>query len=312
MGRLDGKVAIVTGAGGGIGRAHAHLLAREGASVLVNDIGYRKGADAASVVEEIRQTGGTASACAISATWDGAEAIVAAANAEFGRIDILINNAGAGGMNDIWRFTEEQWDRTFDVGCKGYFALIRAAAPHMCRQGSGAIVNTSSGSGFGHPGAIAHASAREAAIGITRTVAKELGRFGVRCNAIRPFAIGRSTDEFSVAAAPWMKLMGLTMGRTPGADEPVSFDSDDFPPAKVAPFVVWLCTDAARNVNGRSFEVRGDFVTLLTEPGEERTISQHGGWTLDNLDRIAPQSLTRHLDNPYTLDSFPELKQFTD
>ena len=312
MGRLSGKVAIVTGAGGGIGRAHALLLAREGASVLVNDIGYRKGADAASVVEEIVAAGGTASPCTISATWDGAEAIVAAAIAEFGRIDILINNAGAGGMNDIWRFTEAQWDTTFNVGCKGYFALIRACAPHMCRQGSGAIVNTSSGSGFGHPGAIAHASAREAAIGITRTVAKELGRFGLRCNAIRPFAIGRSTDDFSVAAAPWMQLMGLTMGHKPGVDEPVTFDSDDFPPEKVSQFVVWLCTDMARNVNGRSFEVRGDFVTLLNEPGDERTISQKGGWTLDDLDRIAPQSLTGALANPYTLDAYPELKQFVD
>jgi NAD(P)-dependent dehydrogenase (short-subunit alcohol dehydrogenase family) len=256
MGRLDGKVAIVTGAGGGIGRAHAHLLAREGASVVVNDIGLRSKADAAQVAEEIRQNGGTAIECTISATWDGAEGIVAAAFEAYGTVDILVNNAGAGGMNDLWTFTEEQWDRTYSVGCKGYFAMIRAVAPSMCRRGSGAIVNTSSGSGFGHPGAIAHASAREAAIGITRTVAKEIGRFGVRCNAIRPFAIGTSTEDFAVDAEPWLKLMGITMGATPGVDEPVSFDTDDFPPAKVSPFVVWLCSDAAMSPSSRSRSVR--------------------------------------------------------
>jgi 3-oxoacyl-[acyl-carrier protein] reductase len=312
MGRLGGNVAIVTGSGGGIGRAHAHLLAHEGASVLVNDVGLRSGANADIVADEIRRNGGKAIACTISATWAGAEEIVAAALTAFGRIDILVNNAGAGGMNDLWNFTEAQWDRTFDVGCKGYFAMIRAVAPHMCRQGSGAIINTSSGSGFGHPGAVAHASAREAAIGITRTVAKELGRFGVRCNAIRPFATSRSTEDFAVDAAPWLKLMAVTMGATPGVDEPVNFDTDDFPPEKIAPFVVWLCTEAASNVNGRTFEVRGDFVSLMSEPVHEETIERAGGWDLDSLDTAAPVALTRDLRNPYTLDAFPELKIFKD
>lgn len=312
MKRLEGKVAIVTGAGQGIGREHALLLAREGAKVIVNDIGLRTQANAASVVEEIRQAGGVASANTTSADWNGAPQIIADAVATFGSIDILVNNAGAGGMNNLWEFTEQDWDRTFDVGCKGYFAMIRAAAPHMCRQGSGAIVNTSSGSGFGHPGAIAHASAREGAIGITRTVAKEIGRFGVRCNAMRPFAVGNSTDDFAVKAAPWARLMGLTMGPEPGKERQMTahFDASAFPPRKIAPFVVWLCTDAARNINGRTFEVRGDDVALLTEPKAERMITQAGGWDLDGLDAKAPGGLTGELSNPYTLDAFPEMKVF--
>ncbi|WP_162527141.1 SDR family NAD(P)-dependent oxidoreductase [Sphingomonas solaris] len=310
MARLDGKVAIVTGAGGGIGREHALLLAREGAAVVVNDIGVRAGADAASVVAEIEAAGGIASASTHSATWDGAGLIVADAVAAHGRIDIIVNNAGAGAMDDLWRFDEAAWDLTFDVACKGYFAMIRAAAPHMCRQGSGSIVNTSSGSGFGHPGSIAHATAREAAIGLTRTVAMEIGRFGVRCNAIRPFAVGNSTDHFEVAAQRWMKLMTLTMGPEPGVERAMTFDASQFPPRKIAPFVVWLCTDAARNVNGRTFEVRGDDVGLLSEPVAERIASRAGGWTLDELDAAAPAELTGDLRNPFTLDAFPDLKRF--
>lgn len=310
MARLNGKTAIVSGAGGGIGRAHALLLAREGASVVVNDVGIRTGADAASVVEEIVAAGGKAIASTISADWNGAPRIVADAVAQFGSIDIIINNAGAGSMNDLWRFTEEQWDKTYSVEPKGYFAMIRAATPYMARQGSGCIVNTSSGSGFGHPSSIAHASSREGVIGLTRTVAKEIGRFGIRCNAIRPFATGQSTQDFVEQSRPWEQLMRLTMGAHPGEEMTTSFDSAQFPPSKISPFVVWLCTDAARNVNGRTFEVRGDDVSLLCEPEPQRTISRRGGWDLDSLDAAAPAELVADLSNPFTLDAYPELKVF--
>ena len=312
MGRLEGKVAIVTGAGGGIGREHALLFAREGAKVVVNDIGWRTGADAASVVDGITAAGGTAIANTTSATWDGAESIVADTVAELGGIDILVNNATAGAINDLWRFTEEEWDRTVGVNLKGYFAMIRAAAPHMCRQGSGAIVNTSSGSGFGHPAMIAYATAKEGVIGLTRTVARELGRFGVRCNAIRPFATGVSTNEYAKNTGPWMQVMQLTMGPKPGELSPPRFDPEQFPPRKISPIVVWLCTDAAANVNGRTFHVEGDDVALLSEPKPEVTVHQTGGWDLDGLDAAGPAVLTRGLSNPYTLDAFPNLKVFPD
>ncbi len=312
MGRLDGKTAFVSGAGGGIGRAHALLLAQEGARVVVNDIGTRSGADAASVAGEIVKAGGQAIANTTSATWDGAEKIIADTIEAFGSIDIIVNNAGSGKVNDFWSFTEEQWDTTFNIEPKGYFALIRAAAPHMARQGFGSIINTSSGSGFGHPGAVAHSSSREGVIGLTRTAAKELGRFGIRCNAIRPFAVGTSTTEYEAVARPWAQLMMLTMGARPGVLEAPNFDVTAFPPSKIAPFVVWLCTDAAKNVNGRTFSVRGDYVSLLSEPDDEKTIHRPGGWTLDALDASAPAELTHALSNPFTLDAFPELKIFKD
>jgi len=312
MPRLNGKTAIVSGAGGGIGRAHALLLARESANVVVNDIGIRSGANAASVVEEIRAAGGSAVASTISADWQGAQRIVDDAVAQFGSIDIIINNAGAGEMNDLWRFTEAQWDKTYNVEPKGYFAMIRAAVPHMARQGSGCIVNTSSGSGFGHPGSIAHASSREGVIGLTRTVAMEVGRFGIRCNAIRPFAVGMSTTDFAEKSRPWEQLMTLTMGPVPGTARKFEFDAEEFPPRKISPFVVWLCTDAARNINGRTFEVRGDEVALLSEPHAELTIRRSGGWDLDALDAEAAKGLAGSLSNPFALDAFPELKVFNE
>ncbi len=309
MGRLDGKVAIVTGAGGGIGREHALLLAQEGASVLVNDLGARSGADAAAVVADIIAAGGAAAANKGSATWDGAQEIVGAALEAFGRVDILINNATAGRVNDLWRFTEEEWDLTVGVNLKGYFAMIRSTAPHLCRQRSGVIVNTSSGSGFGHPSNIAYAAAKEGVVGLTRTVARELGRFGVRCNAIRPLAGGQSHADYAVMTARWARLMELTMGPRPGAPR-AAFDPSLIAPRKIAPLVVWLCTDAARSVTGRTFHVAGDTVSRLSEPAPERSVHQRGGWDLDGLDAVAPASLVDGLTNDYTLDDYPELQVF--
>jgi 3-oxoacyl-[acyl-carrier protein] reductase len=311
-GRFDGKVAIVTGAGGGIGREHARLFAKEGAKVVVNDLGTRTGANATSVVDEIVADGGEAIANTTSATWDGAPEIVQAALDAFGRVDVLVNNATAGGNNDIWRFTEKDWDLSFDVNLKGYFAMIRALAPHFCSRGSGAIVNTSSGSGFGHPSHVAYASAKEGVVGLTRTVARELGRFGVRCNAIRPLAAGASTKDYAVKTARWTQLMEVTMSPRGARPRPggQSFDPELIPPRKISPLVVWLCTDAASNVNGRTFHVTGDQVSRLSEPAPERMIRNEGGWTLDALDAVATAHLVGDLTNDYTLDEYPELKVF--
>jgi 3-oxoacyl-[acyl-carrier protein] reductase len=173
-------------------------------------------------------------------------------------------------------------------------------------------VNTSSGSGFGHPAMIACSTAKEGVVGLTRTTAKELGRFGVRCNAIRPFATGVSTSEYAKDTGPWMRIMNITMGAEPGVESQPNFDPSQFPPSKISPMVVWLCTDAAQNVNGRTFHVSGDDVGLLSEPEPERVIHQSGGWDLDGLDAAAPAALTLGLKNPYTLDAFPELKTFED
>jgi 3-oxoacyl-[acyl-carrier protein] reductase len=310
-GRFDGKVVIVTGAGGGIGREHARLFAREGASVLVNDTGRRTGADAARVVAEITSDGGVAVADTTSATWDGAAAIVEHARDEFGRVDVLVNNATAARNADLWRLTEAEWDLALDVNLKGYFALIRESAPHLCGQGGGAIVNTSSGSGFGHPSAVAYAAAKEGVVGLTRTVARELGRFGVRCNAIRPLALGRSTAEYNDATAKWTTLMGLTMRPRGGqVSEFAEATPETHPPAKISPMVVWLCSDAARGVNGRTFHVTGDLVARFADSRYEARAECAGGWTLDALDERAPKELTDGLTNEFLLEDHPELQQF--
>jgi 3-oxoacyl-[acyl-carrier protein] reductase len=305
MGRLDGRVAIVTGAGGGIGREHALLLGREGAAVVVDDIGTRTGADAEAVAAQIREAGGDAVATTASATWDGAAEIVGTAIEAFGRVDIVVNNATAGRNDDLWAYTREEWDLTIDVNLTGYYAVMREAVPHMARQGGGAIVNTSSASGFGHPSHSAYAAAKEGLIGLTRTAAMELGRFGIRTNAIRPVALTVQVAEYHEHTVRWRRLMDLTMGT--GTTQ---MDADAVSPAKVAPFVVWLCTDAAAGVNGCTFAVWGDKVSLLAEPRPKATIEQSGGWTLDDLDRVAPEELVAGLRNRWTLADHPDLQEF--
>jgi NAD(P)-dependent dehydrogenase (short-subunit alcohol dehydrogenase family) len=157
-----------------------------------------------------------------------------------------------------------------------------------------------------------YAAAKEALIGLTRSAARELGRFGVRCNAIRPAAASYAAHNlYEELTAPWSDLMAVTM-RPKGAvsNAPsAAFDPEARAPRKVSPFVVWLCTDAASNVNGRTFHVYGDYVGRYSEPEDERTIFAVGGWDLDMLDEAAPQ-LTNDLTNDFVLDEFPALKVF--
>jgi NAD(P)-dependent dehydrogenase (short-subunit alcohol dehydrogenase family) len=309
--RLKDRVAIVTGAGGGIGRQHALLLARHGAKVVVNDIGLRSGADAKSVANEIRAVGGDALASHDSATWEGAQYLVDAAVEVYGRVDILINNATYTRLGDLADYPESDWDSTLDVNLKGYFAMIRYVAPYMCKQGSGVIVNTSSASGYGHPSHAAYAAAKEGVVGLTRTVAREFGRFGVRCNAIRPLAAGQSAADFAARAAKWADLVALTMSpRVFALQQKLLADPGLMPTDKIAPFVVWLCTDAARNVNGHTFEVHGDTISRVTEPALDRTVVRDGGWDLDSLDAIAPVNLVDGLVNQFALEDHPELRTF--
>jgi 3-oxoacyl-[acyl-carrier protein] reductase len=309
--RLKDRVAIVTGAGGGIGRQHALLLARHGAKVVVNDIGLRSGADAKSVANEIRAAGGDALASHDSATWEGAQYLVDAAVEVYGRVDILINNATYTRLGDLADYAESDWDSTLDVNLKGYFAMIRYVAPYMCKQGSGVIVNTSSASGYGHPSHAAYAAAKEGVVGLTRTVAREFGRFGVRCNAIRPLAAGQSAADFAARAAKWADLVALTMTpRVSALQRKMLADPGLMPTDKIAPFVVWLCSDAARNVNGHTFEVHGDTISRVTEPALDRTVVRDGGWDLDSLDAIAPVNLVDGLVNQFALEDHPELRTF--
>jgi 3-oxoacyl-[acyl-carrier protein] reductase len=308
MGRLAGRVAIVTGAGGGIGREHALLFAQEGARVVVNDIGLRDGSDPTTVVQEIEDSGGHALANSASATWAGAGEIVQAALDHFGRVDILVNNAAVAAHGDFWEFTEEDWDRTLDVNLKGYFAMMKAVVPHMARQGSGAIVNTSSAAGFGDPGHAVYGAAKEGVVGLSRTAAMELGRFGIRVNVVRPASVSAAYESYVRDAERFRRLTEYATGRSLIH----GITPEEFSPARIAPFVVWLCTDAARNVNGRSFSVAGPVVARLTDPQREVRIKREGGWTLDALDLEAPNTIAKDLSNPWTLDDHPELKVFSD
>jgi NAD(P)-dependent dehydrogenase (short-subunit alcohol dehydrogenase family) len=323
--RLDGKVAIVTGGGGNIGREQALALARQGAKVLVNDLdvtwdllpGDRGSAE--RVVKEIVGIGGTATANADSvATLDGAQRIVDAALDAFGRIDIVVNHAGVvGRRGPLWDVPGEEWDAILTANLFGPFYVARAAAPILCRQHSGVIVNMSSTAGFGAPLAVPYGTAHEGIIGLSRAIARELGRFNVRCNAVRPFALTPRSVEYELPDmnsndrwGPLVEVLITTRGRPATSGGLFSRkDPNAFPASAVATFVTWLCTDAARAANGRTFFVAGNRVALYSEPAIERDLSIAGEWDLDSLDQ-ASENLIGDLENEFLLESHPELQVF--
>jgi 3-oxoacyl-[acyl-carrier protein] reductase len=298
MGELTGKVAIVTGAGRGIGRAEAIELARLGAAVVVNDLGGTEtgeGEDnrpSLETVEQIKAFGGRAVANNGSvASYGDSQFLVQQTLEGFGRLDILINNAGNLRDRMIFNMSEEEWDAVIAVHLKGHFNMIRHASAVFRQQRSGAIVNTSSESGLGSMGQANYSAAKEGIVGLTRTVARDLGKYGVRCNAIRPRAATRLTmsDEMRAAAE-----QAVTAGRR---DDRVEYLSK-LQPEGVAPFVVWLCTDAAANVNGRTFVVSAEEVTLMTDPVPERTVyAPDTGWNVGYLREKLPQTVTAGLKN---------------
>jgi NAD(P)-dependent dehydrogenase (short-subunit alcohol dehydrogenase family) len=288
--RLAGKAAIVTGAGNGIGRAEALELARQGAKVVVNDLGgdtKGEGADvgvAQQVVQEIQAFGGTAVANGDSvASYAGAARIVDTAVKSFGRLDILVNNAGNARPRVIYNLSEEDWDAVIAVHLKGCFNMVRHAAPIFREQRSGVIVNTGSESGLGHFGQANYSAAKEGIIGFTRTVARDLGRFGVRCNAIRPRALNtRLAGGEGGGVAAGEKLV-QTFGKHVLGNRGMATPR----PAKaeeVAALVAWLCTDSIAAVNGRTFQIGGGEVGLWSEPELIKASFREEGWDIDALD----------------------------
>jgi NAD(P)-dependent dehydrogenase (short-subunit alcohol dehydrogenase family) len=269
---LQGKVAIVTGAGQGIGRAEAITLARAGARVVVNDI--RPGADvgpssADQVVAEIVAFGGEAIARHGSvAEMRTGEELVRAARDRWQRLDIVVSNAGVARSNLIWDLAERQWDDVIAVHLKGHFVLARAASGIFRGQRSGRLIGTSSDVGImGNMGMSAYAAAKEGIAGLYRGLARDLGRYGVTANVIRP-----------AAATPMTAGTGME-------------NSAEFTPGRVAEFVTWLCTDAAADVNGQDFGVMGNRVWLHSRPKTVATIVREGGWTPETLDTLASQGL---------------------
>ena len=278
---LKGKAGIVTGAGAGIGRAIAHALAQAGASVVVNDIagaaedGQRP---AEAVAADIRASGGQAVANFASvADWDAAHEMVQQSVDAFGGLDFVVNNAGV--VRDVifHKMTEQQWDDVISVHLKGSFCMSRAAAPVLRAGGGGAIVNMTSTSGLvGSLGQVNYGTAKLGLIALTRGVALDMKRFGVRANAVAPFA--------------WT---GMTSG-IPVRDDPVSkkrrANLQATQPEHVAPLVVSLVSDAAAEVNGQTFVSRGDEVGLFAPPEPLRSAHRSGGWTPEALAEVIPDA----------------------
>ena len=301
-GMLQGKVAAVTGAGRGIGRGVALGLAAAGAKVVVNDYGVDVHGQAPTtgpafdVVAEIKQAGGDAVANSDSvATWAGGENIIQAAVRSFGRIDILVTCAGILRDRMVFNMSEDDWDSVVAVHLKGTFNCVRHAAPLMREQRYGRIITFSSGSGlFGNPGQTNYGSAKAAISGLTKVVARDLGKYHVTCNAIAPVAATRMTVTPEVMKAREIrKQQGIIR------EERALAQLEDLKPEDVAPMVVFLASDHAANVNGQFFLCAGGSVSLLALPRAVKTIYKADGrWTLDELDELVPLTLAEGLVNP--------------
>lgn len=282
MGWFDGKVAIVTGAGRGIGRAEAMLLAAEGAAVVVNDLGGEasgEGSDqrpAQQVVDEITAAGGRAAASYDDiSTWAGGQALVAQAVDTFGGVNVLVNNAGILRDKMSFNMEEAEWDAVIAVHLKGHFTTSRFAASYWRQRSKdtgaavdAAITNTASESGlYGNMGQVNYAAAKAGIASMTIVMARDLERYGVRVNAICPVARTRLTEA----------VAGDFMAAKEG-------EFDRFAPENAAAMAVWLASSKAAGINGQVFQVQGGQAQLLQGWRPVTQASATDTWTLETLD----------------------------
>lgn len=269
---LEGRVALVTGGGRGVGRGIALALASEGARVVVNDLGAALDGQieavqpAAEVVQAIEAMGGEAIADGGSvSSWEDAQAMVARAVDRFGGIDIVINNAGI--LRDVMfhRMEQADFDAVMAVHLKGSFNVSRAAAPHFKARGRGVYVHMTSTSGLiGNLGQANYSAAKLGIVGLSKSIALDMQKFGVRSNAVAPFAWTRMIDSIPAQTPEQMR-------RVEGLKKLV--------PERVAPFVVGLCADGAAHVSGQVFGVRNNEIYLFSQPRPIRSAHCSEGWT---------------------------------
>lgn len=272
---LEGKVVVVTGAGGGIGREIALLAARQGARVVVNDIGASlsgEGLDAGpaqAVVDEIRAFGGDAVANTDSVSEAAsAQRIVGAAMDHFGRIDGVVNNAGILRDRIFHKMSEPEWDAVIKVHLYGAYYISRAAATHMKEQGSGAFVHMTSTSGLiGNFGQANYSAAKLGIAALSKSIALDMQRFNVRSNCIAPFA--------------WSRMTGSVPADTPEEKARLA-RFQQMTPDKVAPLAVTLLGDQA-DTSGQIFAVRNNEIVLMSQPRPVRSVHQSDGWTPERV-----------------------------
>ena len=276
---LKDKVAIVTGAGGGIGREIALAMAAAGASVVVNDIGASlagEGADkgpADRVVDEIRAGGGKATASTESvAGWASANRIVQTALDAFGRVDCIVNNAGILRDRLFHKMTPEDWEAVIQVHLMGGFYVSRAAATHFRDQERGAYIHMTSTSGLiGNVGQANYAAAKLGLAALSKSIALDMRRFRVRSNCIAPFA--------------WSRMIASIPAETPEAKARVA-KLQRMEAGKIAPMAVFLAADAAKDVSGQIFAVRANEIFVISQPRPVRSVHRAEGWT--------PQTIAEH------------------
>jgi NAD(P)-dependent dehydrogenase (short-subunit alcohol dehydrogenase family) len=282
MGALDGRICAITGAGRGIGREHALLLASEGAKLIINDLGGEpdgSGADTSAAQAVVDEIGSDAVAHTEDiSTWDGARSLIETAVESFGRLDVLINNAGILRDAFIGSMTEEQWDDVIRVHLKGHFAALRHAVDHWkARAKAGedvkaSVVNTASGSGtyLPNPGQANYGAAKAAIAALTLVAAAELARYGVRVNGIAPVARTRLT-----LATPG------PLGEIFRQEVPAG-TLDPYDPKHVSPLVAWLSTENCP-LTGQLFAVQGGSIQPLTGWTLGAAITTDGDWTIDQI-----------------------------
>ncbi len=288
MPRLKDKVAVITGSGRGIGKSIAIAMAKEGAKVVTNNRRPDAQGDAGTTSKEIISIGGQAAPFFGDVSdFLTARKLIQTAIDNFGRVDILVNNAaGADEHHMPWDMMEEEWDDTIRTHLKGYFNCIRNAAGFMKDQRWGRIINTASRAWLGTVEWCNYGAAKAGVVGLTKAVAKDIGRYGVTCNAYAPRAATGRSGPTEVARFKRAYEAGLTSKRM--------YESflNLAGPDGMAPLVVFLATDEAANINGQVFGVMGGEICIFSEPVEKKVIIKGQGlWTVEELVELVPKVL---------------------